>query len=497
MSTAETRAPDPAAGPGGPEPPGAGPGGKGAGASWTLAGTLAVLLAAALAALRLYGLGDWSLWVDEAHTLHDARVPNVPFQNYPLGYLVTRAAIALRGGAVDEATLRLGPALLGVLGIPLTWWAFAPVVGRRRAAVAALVVAASGWHLYWSQTARAYTLMQDLSLLGAGLYLRGLGEGGHRGVIAGLVVGSLAVFAHPSGALLLPAWVLAPLLLPLLGARLPQAPPRGLLLGLGIAGVVVFGGWAVGVWRHYEIAKAGASLSHFVLTSGFYIGPVLAGAAALGALVALWTRRPIDVLAVLVCLTVGAASLAAATRVRVSAQYVFVLLPWIAVLATAPLEIGALRGRAVLRAAWVALLVLPGLVDCTLYFGWRHGNRPRWREAYAHVWNERAPNDLIFGMVAPVGEYYLSPRREVLRQHRSLVRLNHYTSLQPSHWMRRGRRIWFVIRHEDLGTWEPGPRAVLEAMLANECRLELELPVELTPRDLTVRVYVREPDGMP
>ena len=482
----------------GPEPGGGAPRGPRADAERerrTWVPVALVLFAAGLALLRFVELGTWSLWVDEAHSLHDSRLPSAALERYPLGYLLTRLVIGLRGGAVDELTLRLGPALFGALGIPLTFWGFAPVVGRRRAAFAALVVGVSGWHLTWSQTARAYTLMQDISLLGAGIYLRGLRGGRAAVVLAGLVVGSLAVFAHPSAALLLPAWVLAPLLLPLFRARLPAAPPRALLLTLGALGLALLGGWAVGVWRDYADAKAGTSLSHFALTTGFYVTPALGLAAAVGAAVALASLRPFDLLAALVCLTVGLVALAAASKVRVSAQYVFVLLPWIAVLATVPLA--ALRRRPVLNAAWIALLTLPGLVDCALYFGARHGNRPRWREAYAHVWNERGPNDLVFGMAAPVGEYYLAPRREVLRQHRSLVRLNPYTAGRPQLWSRRGRRIWFVVRHEDLATWEPEPRAALEQLLARECRLSLELPVALTPRDLTVRVYVREANGAP
>jgi hypothetical protein len=214
-----------------------------------------------------------------------------------------------------------------------------------------------------------------------------------------------------------------------------------------------------------------------------------------GGVLAFLERRPFDVLVALVCVAVGLVAVVAASRVRVSAQYVFVLLPWIAALATVPLA--RLSARPALSAAWLALLLLPGLAECALYFGPRQGNRPRWREAYAHVWNERGPNDLVFGMAAPVGEYYLSPRRQVLRQHRSLVRLNSYTAGRPQLWSRRGRRIWFVVRPEDLGDWERDEREALQELLASECRLDLELPVALTPRDLTVRVYVREPDGVP
>ena len=59
--------------------------------------------------------------------------------------------------------MRLPAALFGWVGIALTYWAFAPTVGRRTAAAAALVLATSSWHMDWSQTARFYTLEIDLT----------------------------------------------------------------------------------------------------------------------------------------------------------------------------------------------------------------------------------------------------------------------------------------------------------------------------------------------
>ena len=128
-----------------------------------------------------------------------------------------------------------------------------------------------------------------------------------------------------------------------------------------------------------------------------------------------------------------------------------------------------------------------------LYFGPRHGDRPRWREAYAHVFEQRAPHDLVYGMAAVVGQYYLDPREGNLREHRDLVRLNSYTAFEPARWARRGRRTWFVVRREELADWPAADRTAFEALLAEECRRTLVLPVRWTPRDLSVEVFVREP----
>lgn len=455
-------------------------------------------LALGLALLRFLRLGDWGLWVDEAHTLHDALAPEgMSLLKFPLGYLMTKGLIGLSGGAIDEWTLRLGPALLGALGIPLTYWAFRPCVGRRRAAVAALIVGVSSWHLYWSQSARAYTLAQDLALIGGGFVARGVLSGRRRPRLRGLVFAALAAFAHPSAALLLPVWVFGPALLQRAGVRLPRKYAGRPLLILTLVGLVLLGPWFTGVLIDYWNAKQGGSIKHFVLSTGFYLTPLLALGVLLGGLVAWKRREAFDSLALLACLTVLGGAVAASLFVVVTAQYVFVALPWMAVLATAPMETGLLRDRRLARWAFLALLLIPSAVDSTIYFGPRHGNRPRWGEAYAHVWAERGPEDLVVGMAAPVGEYYLRPGEEHLRSHRALVRLNPYFRFIPAHWARQGRRIWYVVRREDLATWEADDRAAFKEMLDTQCRMEATFEVGFTPRSLDVVVYVREANGRP
>ena len=62
---------------------------------------------------------------------------------------------------------------------------------------------------------------------------------------------------------------------------------------------------------------------------------------------------------------------------------------------------------------------------------------------------------------------------------------------------RRGRRTWFVLRPEDLLMWDGEEREAFREMLERECELHLELPVAMTPRDLTVQVWLRDPIDAP
>jgi hypothetical protein len=433
------------------------------------------------------------LWIDEAHTLHDAMSSSAASLRYPLGYWLTRLAVGLTGRA-DEATLRLAPALFGALALPLAVWAFAPFLGRPRAWLAAILLGASAWHLYWSQSARAYTLALFFSLAGGGYLLRGLLQGRRRGLFLGYALGLAAVFAHPSSALVVGGWVLSSLASWRLGVELSVPPPRRpALLALTLAALLV-GVWAWLVFVDYQDAKGSAdwlaSWRHLALSAGFYVTPWVGAGAALGGLRALRRRRPFELFTALLLFAILAAAFGMAVFVRVSAQYLYVALPWFAALAVAPL--GEIKNRA-LGALYVAALCLPTLVDLGLYFGPRSGDRPRWREAYAHVFEQRRPHDLVFGMAAVVGQYYLDPSRLELREHRDLERLNRYTSYEPGRWSRRGRRTWFVVRREELLDWPSADRAAFETLLLEECRRTLVLPVRFTPRDLTVEVYVREP----
>jgi hypothetical protein len=153
-----------------------------------------------------------------------------------------------------------------------------------------------------------------------------------------------------------------------------------------------------------------------------------------------------------------------------------------------------LRQRAGTAAAcgFAALLVLPALADTALYFSVRHGERPRWREAYGFVGAQREPNDLVLGMSAPVGEYYLAPGKTNLRDPRIVGWLDEFHAHVPDEWTALGRRTWFVVRPEYLKTWRPDDLARFRALLREECRLMQNYPVAVEGRDLSVEVWLRE-----
>ena len=474
-------------------------------------GRLWLLVALLLGAARFLFLGRWSLWYDEVVTLADAftGLASGDLHN-PLGYRAIRAVLALRGGLPDELGLRLLPALVGWLCIPLTYWCFLPLEeqgggpdrggaqGRRgrAAGLAALLVAVSTWALYWSQNARFYTLAQAVSLIGSGLLLRGLFGGSALRAGSGMVIAGAAASLHLSAALVFGALAVSPLLLlPLRGGFDPRT--RRVVLGIVLVlllALLIGHRWAWQAWRTYLVSKSIppglaaklASLAHFVASLGFFVTPLLATALLVGAGGAL-RRQEIRELLPLTVVVVGIlAAACAALFGRVTAQYAFAFLPWIAWVAARPAVVARTRAGAI---AWAALLVLPAAVDQGLFLTLRHGERPRWREAVELVWSRREAQDLVLMMAAPIGEHYLAPDATDLRRPTIVGWIDKWRPDLARRWYERSRNVWIVLQPENLEDWGRHDREALQAFLESECHLIRRFPVPALGRDLSVEVY--------
>lgn len=447
-----------------------------------------LLVACVFGLLRFHRLGEWSLWYDEAVTVADAW-HGTGMAN-PLGYALVRLVADLLGGP-DPAALRLPAAVAGWLCIPLTWWAFRTVAGDRRAAIAAFLMATSSWALYWSQNARFYTLAQGLGLLGTGVFLRALLRaddlrGRELWAVLGLaLIGAGAAF-HPTAALLGGALVLAAGLCGLEGAS-GQLARRAFMGGAIVAAACT--PWALAAFGRFVVAKDTAGLGsalHLVKSTGFFLTPVVGLAALVGGLQA-WRGDASSRLLVLLPLLGGLVTAWLAFFAASSAQYVFVLLPAFCLLAAWPAE--GLRPAG--RLTWGLLLAAPLATGSLLYFSVRHGERPRWEEAYRHAWEQRGPGDLLLGMQASVGEFYLAPGSTDLRRPTTVAWLDRTNTHTWTRWAQRDRPLWLVVRPEFLQLWEPSDRAAFEEFLRRECRLSRRFPVRMEARDLDVEVWHR------
>src|SRR5262245_14876578 len=113
-----------------------------------------VILALAVA-LRLWKIGDWSLWEDEETSLYFSQNPNKHFPRYfPIFFLTLQELFRQTGISIVAG--RLLAAAFGVASIGLTFelgWRF---LSRPVGLLAALLLTLCLGHLFWSQSIRYY-----------------------------------------------------------------------------------------------------------------------------------------------------------------------------------------------------------------------------------------------------------------------------------------------------------------------------------------------------
>ncbi len=151
--------------------------------------------------LRFYRIGAWGFESDEVFMLKDSI--NLRLTNpRPLMYFLNHYLVAPLM-PLDEFGIRLLPAIVGVLSIPVFYAVARRLVGVRAALFGAFFLAVSPQYVYYSQFGRYWTLVFLLcSIFPFALYL-GARDGDGRLLILGAVTGVLAALAHPVSVLLL------------------------------------------------------------------------------------------------------------------------------------------------------------------------------------------------------------------------------------------------------------------------------------------------------
>jgi mannosyltransferase len=221
-------------------------------ASWhTLLPPLAIL--AIGLALRLYHLGEFSVWIDEANTV---RIASMGFDNMidalsrdsspPLYYLLLRLWMFFFGEG--PIAIRLLSVLFSTILIGYVF-----IVGRRffsyrTGLVAALLMAVAPAQILHAQQCRMYTLL-PLFALGAFHCLKNASDTGSRIWLAGWIACMIgAIYTHNYGWFLFPAclWILC------FNGALRQYPLRW----IGAAAVIgiVFLPWSPIFWQQLHIS---------------------------------------------------------------------------------------------------------------------------------------------------------------------------------------------------------------------------------------------------
>ena len=373
-------------------------------------GILCAITAVALL-LRLWRIGEWSVWIDEAHTWRDVTMPLERFWQsarawYPTSYLLLRSL--LEGGYLpgdSEGALRLPFAWIGAITIPALAWYGRSLVGRRAALLAAAFLAVHPWHLWWSQNARGYAPAILLAVIACGEFWSGRQSGSRLRVVFAWALAVAAASCHPSGTMLLAVFACAHIL----GA--PRAISLRFRVGCVVATalVVMFHPLLelLPPLRNFTEAKAHAepSLMHLAQTTAWHFRVPLLVLAAVGAWIGMqsWTKMRTLFLALWGALPLALLAMVSMGFVKVTARYAVISLPALTLLAgSAAIALGDAAVSFVRRVregrvatTWLprtlmALVLGLDLVGGSyLYFTAMRGERAPWNDA-AQLMQSRA-----------------------------------------------------------------------------------------------------------
>ena len=454
-----------------------------------MTGVLQLVLLATITAigtlLRFFKLGDWSFWGDEVATFE--RSVNI-FEQAIHHWSITRMLtyFSLRFFGLTEWAARLAPAIFGIAVIPVLFALARRIWGTRVAMIAAILMAVSTWHIYWSQNARFYSALMLFYTAGLLLFFLGIEQDRPKLLAASAILFGLAVQERILGLLFVPTIALYLLAVRWLGFGRPAGLRLRNLAIFGVPGVIL----AAGLLLVYPFVRQPSlwieiygrvNTDPVWILSGviYYVGLptiIMAGVAAYIQL----RRRDRGALLLTLGAGIPLASVMAVSLFQYSAnRYVFLSLPsWIllASVATKELMESASRSTRTLALGVLLILVLTPLSEDILYYGSQNGNRDDWKGALEYVESNMQVGDLVISANQGVGRYYLNG--DVLGME----------SVDFETFEENGRRVWFV---EDMNVEELYPSA-LEWIEAH-AKLETVLDVHFRARNFKMRVYLYDP----
>jgi hypothetical protein len=184
-------------------------------------------------ALRLTGLGELPLEGDEifTFTMADERAWR-PIN--PAYYQLVLASTSLFGQ--NEFAARLPAFVFGVAAVPALFICLRGRLGTLGAALAALLLVCSGWHLFLSQYARFYSAVVFFAILSYDAYFRAVRMDRLGWLLASVVYGFIAVMFHATAAFAIAGTVVASSAILLYNWRKRLPLPRSLLIHVAVFG---------------------------------------------------------------------------------------------------------------------------------------------------------------------------------------------------------------------------------------------------------------------
>jgi mannosyltransferase len=427
---------------------------------------LVMLTAVTLIALtlRLYKLGDWSFWLDEIYTVVGSRdIGYWALPRLPIYLVLTNVAVNTWGA--NEWSARLIPALIGSLTVPLLFFPTRRIWGTGVALIAALLLAVSPWHIFWSQNARFYTLL--LLFYNAGLLLLFIGLEKRRFwlILAGLFLLGLAIRERELGLMFAPVlavYVLMLLLLPFTKPawlRLPYLAPTllpvAVFLGYDLYSYTQTGISYVRTFFLFLVGNPIDSPIRILILIFFSIGlpVVVLGLFSGGWLI--WERSHAGLFFLVSAAVPILLLISVSPWVFVVERYALITLPaWLTLTAVAVERLLTWLPR---QGTWLAggvlsLLLVHAMGDHLAYYALNNGNRLDWRGAYHYIAERKAPDDLVASDRPEIGSYYLDENQTVIDL--KAIKIEELAAIEQP--------VWFVVDSHGIWAVPPENRAWLE-----------------------------------
>lgn len=165
--------------------------------------------------LRFYNLGYASIWYDEAvswdqsrHSFYDLLIMTFKDNTPPLHNFILFFVIHNFGDS--EFLLRLPSALFGAANIIVIYWVGNLFANRNVALISSFLLAISGFHIWYSQEARSYTLLCLISTIVVGSIVKILqGKSSDLWIFLSSFFSVLLLYSHVYGSFLYAGLLLA------------------------------------------------------------------------------------------------------------------------------------------------------------------------------------------------------------------------------------------------------------------------------------------------
>lgn len=458
---------------------------------------IVVLVTAIAAALRLYKLGEWSFWVDELFTLRDSLDSSRMYHGmtYPLSYILIGMSMHHLG--VNEWAARLVPALFGIATPAMVYLLARRQFGELPSAIAAVIIALSPWHIYWSQMARFYTMTVFFSAASLLMLHKALEENKKWYAAAAGVLMVLATLSHYSALLIFVAAIVYIVVLKLFHWSRPQGFNKANILiffAPFILGAIVAGAKAVALLSIYAGGHpTGTNITNPLIGAGYMVSsiiyrlePVMAILVLAGTWIGIKNRNRGALIAVCGAFIPAALLIIAGAMSHAENRYAFVLLPHAALLAGMAISSiwGILREKSrVFAFAAVIALAIPLLQHDMTYFSTvSNGERWNYRAAAEYLKAHAHKGGVVYSAMPFSTDYYLRGTGIEVRD----LNISKDGKGYP------GEGAWIVLEDSTRGT--STPRKLHKWALEN-CDLSAHFSASSATTDYGLSVYQRLPKG--